>query len=70
MVVNCYVAMYSYDYEGDTVIGVYETLERAEEAALKNTFGDWWSILPFEMNVTSEDPQFVIKQGKVKKDDY
>jgi len=70
MVVNCYVVCYSYDYEGDTVLGVYTSLERAEEEALKNKFGDWWFIYPFEIDAAYKDPQFILKQGKVKKDDY
>lgn len=68
MVVNLYVVCYGYDYEGDVVLGVYDSSEKAEEAATNNKLGDSWSIYTHELNVTNEDPLWVWKQGRVIRD--
>lgn len=45
-----YVAMYGWDYEGESIIGVFNKPEKARKAIDDHVGGDYVEIQVFEMN--------------------
>lgn len=46
-----YVATYGYDREGDTIIGVFDTPEKAQKACDDSECGDIREVTEFELNI-------------------